>query len=196
VGQQWPYVPYPQPAAPPALPAPYVPPTPLPRVQPIPVPSQTSAPTHALPPAEPAATAQPMSGRPQSTPSAGAHAAPRDTSATQGVQTNPLIVSAPQPGVTSVGSPSPGQATPARPPAAAGGKPANAPGKSTAPRPAATPPNDGAGGGTPFGNPPADAGRTLLAVSSRKLTLLLALPALVLLLPLVVLPFFGRRRYY
>jgi hypothetical protein len=35
----------------------------------------------------------------------------------------------------------------------------------------------------------------LLAAGQRKLTVLLALPAIVLLLPLFVLPFFGRRRY-
>jgi hypothetical protein len=35
----------------------------------------------------------------------------------------------------------------------------------------------------------------LLTASSRELTFLLALPAIVLLLPLFVIPFFGRRRY-
>jgi hypothetical protein len=169
---------------------------PLPRVQPAPVPAQTSAPTPALPPTQPAATAPPVSRRPKSTPSAGAQAAPSGNSATQGVQTNPLMPSAPQPGATAVGPPSPGQSIPPSPPAAAGGKRAHAPGRSTAPRPAATPLNDGAGGGIPLGTPPADTGRTLLTASSRKLTLLLAVPALVLVLPLVVLPFFGRRRYY
>jgi hypothetical protein len=36
----------------------------------------------------------------------------------------------------------------------------------------------------------------ILLAASRKLTLLLALPALALLLPLFVIPFYGRRRYY
>jgi hypothetical protein len=44
----------------------------------------------------------------------------------------------------------------------------------------------GAGGSYPH---------ALLAAGQRKLTVLLALPAIVLLLPLFVLPFFGRRRY-
>jgi hypothetical protein len=35
----------------------------------------------------------------------------------------------------------------------------------------------------------------MLAAGQTKLTVLLALPAIVLLVPLFVLPFFGRRRY-
>jgi hypothetical protein len=54
---------------------------------------------------------------------------------------------------------------------------------------AAAPVTKGAGSGTgPGKNAPPRSGQ-------RKLTFLLALPAIVLLLPLFVLPFFGRRRY-
>jgi hypothetical protein len=43
---------------------------------------------------------------------------------------------------------------------------------------------------------PARTGSIVLSSSQPKLTFLLAVPTLLLLLPVLVLPFFGRRRYY
>jgi hypothetical protein len=70
-------------------------------------------------------------------------------------------------------------------------------GRRTLSAPPATPATNGAGSGTASSNnAPARNSRMVLAVSQRKLTFLLALPAVLLLLPLFVFPFFGRRRYY
>ena len=57
-------------------------------------------------------------------------------------------------------------------------------------------PHGGAGSGTAPGNTAPPRGGHIVDDGQRKLTFLLALPAIVLLLPLFVLPFFGRRRYY
>jgi hypothetical protein len=43
---------------------------------------------------------------------------------------------------------------------------------------------------------PARTGSIVLFSSQPKLTFLLAVPTVLLLLPVLVLPFFGRRRYY
>jgi hypothetical protein len=59
------------------------------------------------------------------------------------------------------------------------------------------PPKNGAGSGTASGtNAPPRNGHVVVDNSERKLTFLVALPAILLLLPLFVLPFIGRRRYY
>jgi hypothetical protein len=62
---------------------------------------------------------------------------------------------------------------------------------STAPGNNAPPASAAPGNNVPV--PPRNGG--IMLTASRKLTLLLALPALALLLPLFIVPFFGRRRY-
>jgi hypothetical protein len=101
------------------------------------------------------------------------------------VRPSVAVALAPQP--TPIPAPAIGPtSTPHRIPAISGGQLSGKHVITSAPAPV----TNRAGRGTPSGkNAPPRSGQ-------RKLTFLLALPAILLLLPLFVLPFVGRRRYY
>jgi hypothetical protein len=136
----------------------------------------------------------PAPSQPTSTPSRGGHQPATHRSgapAAQAVEPSLAVALAPQP--TPTAAPAIGSPNTSHTIRISGGQLSADDGNTSAGAPA----RKGAGSGNASGtNAPRRNRRAPVSTGQRKLTFLLALPAILLLLPLFVLPFFGRRRYH